>query len=121
MKKIICVDVDGVLADYYEGWKGVDHFGRPLSKGRELLERLKTKYHVVIYTTRCNPEINKPESAHLLARRVRRWLDENDLLYDEIHTGVGKPLASYYIDDKAIVIDQLEDETYELACEKLGV
>ena len=109
MKKTVCVDLDGVLADYSMGWKGVDHIGDPLPGAVEFLKKLGKKYSVVIFTTRCNPEINKPESASLLRNRVRDWLEEHGFKYDDIYIGVGKPIASAYVDDRAVSCVPQED------------
>lgn len=111
MKKSICVDLDGVLADYSEGWKGVDHFGDPIPGAVQFTKRLKNKYHVIIFTTRCNEEINKPEKVNLLVNRVRNWLNKYGFAYDEIYSGVGKPIASAYIDDRAISCTPAKDNS----------
>jgi len=100
-KKTVAVDVDGVLAQY-DGWKGIEHFGDPIPGAREFLETLLQKYDVLIHTTRCSEEINKPETSVLLARRVRRWLDQHNLPHDGIWVGTGKPIAVAYIDDRAL-------------------
>ena len=101
MKKTICVDLDGVLATY-NGWKGVDHIGEPLPGAVEFTRKLSEFADVVIFTTRCNPEINKPEVAHLLVNRVRKWLDKHGFTYADIYASQGKPIASAFIDDRAI-------------------
>lgn len=103
MRRTICVDMDGVLASYRDGWQGVDTIGAPIPGAREFLHRLREHYDVVIFTTRCNPEVNRPEQPHLLANRVRDWLDEHDMPYDAIYTGVGKPIAAAYVDDRAVL------------------
>lgn len=101
MKKTVCVDLDGVLAKY-DGWQGVDHIGDPLPDAVRLTQELSKFADVVIFTTRCNPEVNKPEHTSLLVSRVRRWLDKHGFEYADIYCGIGKPIASAYIDDRAI-------------------
>lgn len=100
-RKSVCVDLDGVLAQY-DGWKGVDYFGDPIRGAAAFTEALAEIADVVIFTTRCNPEVNKPEAVHLLVNRVRDWLDKHGFMYHHIYDGVGKPIASAYIDNKAI-------------------
>ena len=121
MKKTVCVDVDGVLARY-DGWKGVDHFGEPIHGAKEFLEKLSAMCDVVIYTTRCCEEINKPEKAWLLKNRVRDWLDKHGLKYSDIFIGQGKPIASAYVDDRAISCRPQEfvEGEYEHAIEQVN-
>lgn len=102
MRKTVCVDLDGVLADYSQGWQGVDHIGEPIPGAREFLQALSAMADVVIFTTRCNPEVNKPESVNLLKRRIEEWLHKHGMPYDDIYTGIGKPIAAAYVDDRAI-------------------
>jgi len=80
MKKTVCVDMDGVLATYH-GWRGVEEIGDPLPGAVEFTKKLAEKFDIVIFTTRCNPEINKPEAAHLLVNRVKDWLDKHGFVY----------------------------------------
>jgi len=52
--KTICVDFDGVLAEYI-GWKGPDHLGDPMPGALGFLKQLcMLNYEIVIHTTR-NP------------------------------------------------------------------
>jgi len=101
MKKSVGVDVDGVLAKY-DGWKGVDHFGDPIDGAVEFTKRLGEYFDVVIFTTRCNEEMNKPEKANLLRNRVVAWLNRHGFHYDEVYIGQGKPIVAALIDDRAV-------------------
>ena len=101
MKKDVLVDVDGVLAQY-DGWKGVEHIGEPIFGAVEFTHLLGKQFNVVIFTTRCCADINKPEVPELLANRVRGWLDRHGFHYDHIWTGQGKPIGVAIIDDRAI-------------------
>lgn len=99
-RKTVAVDLDGVLARY-DGWQGVDHFGEPLPGSRAFLRKLRETFEVVIFTTRCNAELNR-EGANLLRNRVRDWLDAHGFEYDHIHAEQGKPPAVAFIDDRAV-------------------
>lgn len=110
MKKTVCVDLDGVLAKY-DGWKGVEHIGDPIPGAVEFTKELSKIGDVVIFTTRCNPEVNKPEKAHLLVNRVEAWLDEHGFEYAHVYAGVGKPIAVAYVDDRAVTC---EPQTFAL-------
>jgi hypothetical protein len=117
MKRTVCVDLDGVLAKY-DGWKGVDHIGDPIPGAVEFTKALSELCDVVIFTTRCNPEVNKPEAVHLLVNRVRAWLDAHGFAYADIYAGTGKPIAVAYVDDRAVVCrpeKDVETQDYDRA------
>ena len=95
-KGVICVDLDGVVASY-DGWKGPDHFGDPIPGARGFLESLAALGKVIIYSARC-----RGRQAAAAKKKVRRWLEEHHLAFDDIYTGVGKPTADAYIDDRAV-------------------
>lgn len=97
-KKTICIDFDGVIAQY-EGWKGEDVFGEPVDGVQTALEVLKKNgYTIIIYTTR---------SANA---KLKKYLEKNSIPYDYINenpdqpegSNKGKPIADVYIDDRAI-------------------
>jgi phosphoglycolate phosphatase-like HAD superfamily hydrolase len=114
MRKTVLVDLDGVLADYTSGWRGIDHIGDPIPGAVEFTRHLAEFARVVIYTTRCKayletapgpdgvpePDRNDPER---LAGIVKVWLDRHGFTYDEVYTGQGKPFAAAIIDDRAVV------------------
>jgi len=50
--KTICVDLDGVLAQY-SGWKGPDHIGDPMPGAGDFLDWLNEQgYEIVVHSTR---------------------------------------------------------------------
>ena len=101
MKKTVCVDLDGVLADFSGGWQGIDVIGDPIPGAVEFVKPLSELADVLIFTTRCSVDIQKL-APHLLRRPVQEWLDRNGFVYADIWTGRGKPIASAYIDDRAV-------------------
>lgn len=113
-KKTVCVDLDGTLA-FYDGWKGIDNIGDPLPGAREFLSRLIVDYDVVIYTTRCNEEVNKPEKLEYLTARVGEWLVRHQLPFTSIHVGQGKPIAIAYVDDRSVMVRENVDWTTSYA------
>jgi hypothetical protein len=102
----IAVDFDQVLHNKAAPIKG-RRMGPPLPGAKESLEMLREAGHnVIIHTTiATNPSG---------AKAVEDWLDYYDMEHDGV-TAI-KPVASFYIDDKAIrhiswadTIQQLED------------
>jgi len=98
MTKTICVDLDGVLAEY-DGWKGIDHIGDPIPGARVFLKSLHAiPAKVRIHTTRTSGS-KSDESLPI----VEAWLNKHDMQYDSVSCGGGKPIAAAYVDDKAVV------------------
>lgn len=121
-EKIVCVGLDGVLAKF-DKWEGVEKFGPVIPGARFFLEELQREgFKIIIHTVRCSPEVNPPPDgeswsrgvwADHLASIVRRWLNANDLPFDEIWRDWGKPLADVYIDDRAVACRPTDyDEEY---------
>jgi hypothetical protein len=96
--KTVAIDLDGVLAQY-TGWKNsAGKIGQPYRHAWLLLQELHQAYRVIIWSSR--------SSALILS-----WLVEHDLwqFVDEINVNTqiygdnpGKPVASAYVDDRAI-------------------
>ena len=99
-RRVIAVDIDGTLAEY-KGWKGYRHVGKPI---KSVVEAVRKEYadnsEIIIHTCRITAMDGQiiPEALAALTA----WLKKNDIPYDEIWTGVGKPYASSYWDDKAV-------------------
>lgn len=87
--KHVCVDFDGVLAEY-DGWKGPEILGNPKVGAKEFLEEINSLGMVVIVLT--TREVNM----------VRSWLLENNLIHLVTRITNQKPPALAYIDDRAI-------------------
>jgi hypothetical protein len=91
MKPTVCVDLDGVLADFSEGWKGVEHFGAPIPGAVEFTRQLSEIADVVIFTCRCQSALNHGVAPFLLANRVREWLDKHGFAYADDRAVVLRP------------------------------
>ncbi len=101
-RKTIAVDLDGVLAEY-NGWEGIRRIGAPINGAKQFVEKLAALGDVLIFTTRCNPAVNKGTSIEDLRKIVAAWLKRHEIPYHDIYVGFGKPIASAYIDDRALV------------------
>jgi len=99
----VAIDLDGVILKYVEPWSGIRHFGDPIPGAAESIQKLKDLgYTIVIYTTRNNAMAshNAGYDALELTSMVQSELDKGGIPYDFI--SLFKPLARYYIDDRAI-------------------
>lgn len=98
-RKTICIDFDGVIADYSQGYQGEDIFGTPMPGAAESLHNLKRNgWKIIIFTTRPN------------THGLRDYLRRNGIWFDEINensdqpdgSNPGKPIADIYLDDRAV-------------------
>lgn len=89
--KNICVDFDGVLAQY-SGWKGSEHMGEPMPGAKEFLDQLNAKGYVIyIHSTR------SPSS-------IISWVQKYGLAKDYFVRATNEKIAAVaYIDDRAIL------------------
>ena len=101
MRDAVCVDIDGVLADFYNCKERCDYTCYPMNfddmkrdecpvvhKAKEALRALRRAgVSIILCTGRIEPEREVTE----------RWLAENDFPYDRLI--MGKPRAVMYIDD----------------------
>lgn len=108
MKPTVAIDLDGVLAQY-DGWNGVDHFGDPIPGAVDFTLRLTPRFNIIIHTCRCSYGMNGREASSMLVGRVRNWLDRHGFAYDHIWSEPGKPIANFYVDDRAVTCRPQED------------
>lgn len=113
-KKTVAIDLDGVIAKY-DGFVSKEHFGEPIKGVDDFLTRLRSKYKVVIFSSRTNGQVNR-QSPEELKQLVVNYLDKWNLAYDDVYVGQGKPLAIAYIDDRAVSCrPQYDKEAYAKA------
>ena len=99
-KKTICIDFDGVLADYSEGYQGMDIFGEMIPGADLGTQVLKEKgWTIIVYTTRP------------VTDALKKWLDDNKIKYDHINENPDQPeeskegcklIADIYLDDRGL-------------------
>lgn len=101
MKKnrTICIDFDGVIHDYSDGFQGKDVFGEMIPNANNGTQVLHEKgWTVIIFTTR-------PKT-----KKLEEWLKEHKVYYDYINENpdqpedskTGKLIADIYLDDRGI-------------------
>lgn len=89
-KPTVCIDLDGVIADYSKGWQGDEYFGEPITGVKEALQKLKDKgWKVIVWTARKKKDL------------VRGYLNKHKIPFDSINEN-GKPSAKVYVDDRAL-------------------
>jgi hypothetical protein len=112
-KRTVCFDLDGTLAAY-DGWTGVENIGKPLGRGVRLLKEVAKTHRVIIYSCRANPRLNPGRSEAELAKIIADWFITNGLSFDEIYTGLGKPVADAYVDDRAVEFNECSNVEHAL-------
>lgn len=97
--KAVCVDCDGVLHPYSQGWNGGLLYDDPPREAKPFLETLKAKgYQVIIFTARF---WDTRRDEHIdMKFRVEEWLIKHGLPYDHV-TGEKLP-AICYVDDRGV-------------------
>jgi len=114
----IAVDLDGVILNFnWSSWatRDMDYFGTPIKGGAKALKKLKQRgYRIIIHTCRTNPILNNSYCVEKLYEKVARVLKKNKIPYDEIWLGMGKPIADYYIDDRAIKFENWKQALEEI-------
>jgi len=104
--KTICVDLDGVIHQYNQGFGDGQLYGDMVEgAGPALAKLVKEGYTIVIQTTRLNSRWYKDDAHYNQAMdKIVDWLADHNLLrgshWHEI-TGQ-KPPAIAYIDDRGI-------------------
>jgi hypothetical protein len=109
--KTICVDFDGVIADYSKGWQGNGIFGDPVPGASKVLHKLRLAgWKIIIFTTRGEVDL------------LAKYFHKNSIPYDEINknsdnppgSNNGKPIADVYLDDRGVRFNGDWDEAYML-------
>lgn len=95
MKKTVCLDLDGVLAQY-DGWRGEGHLGDPIPGALEAVRRLQKTYDVVVHTTRSGDLVSS-------------WLERHG--FTGVRVSSVKPPAVAYVDDRAVRFTGTWDES----------
>ena len=99
-RRTVCVDLDGVLAKY-DGWVAADVIGEPIEGAVEFVKWLLDRYEVVLYTARLSDE-HRERDRNIALVAIYKWLSDNGLDDVEVWQWKGKPVASAYVDDRAV-------------------
>ncbi len=89
----ICLDFDGCIHYYREGWKGAaDVYDIPVPGAKEAIEQFrKAGFKPIVFSARCGQEGG--------IDAIKEWLSKYEIDVDVAET---KPPASVYVDDRAV-------------------
>ena len=98
MIKAICFDLDGVIANFTDGWQGFDVIATPNKEVINTMWELQaTGWFIVIWTCRADTPT------------LRKWLKDNKVPYDSLNSHghnppctSHKPIYHVMVDDRAI-------------------
>lgn len=119
-KTRICLDLDGVLAEYH-GWEGADIIGPPLPGALKFAKAVAKLADIVVFTSRCSTETGDDDSVSRLTAgqlriKVVDWLERNGFPFADVYVGQGKPKVAAFIDDRAINCSpQFDDDAFAAA------
>lgn len=111
-QRTVCIDLDATLADY-DKWRGVEHIGDPIPGAQAFVNAVTEFAHVVIFTTRTSKGVNPGYGLGALRQHVQDWLTTHGFPEVEIWCGQGKPIASAYVDDRAVICRPTKDDQYD--------
>lgn len=107
--KILCLDFDGVLHDYAQGWQGAGNIpGQPVPGAMEFLVHAVQHFSVHIYSSRCNLPGGIEAMCNWLSYHIHQAYKSAMTEYDAAHIisqlwfDLIKPPAWLTIDDRAI-------------------
>lgn len=124
MRPTVAVDFDGVIHGNYQGYAAGDLYGDPIPGCRTQLAKLRALgVRIIVHSARCTHKLFRitdelgtvrTVSSPPQSTEVAAWLEKHDICYDELWDSPGKPLADFYIDDRAIRFVSWEQTFAEL-------
>jgi len=101
-KAKVCIDLDGVLAEKH-GSAHSSEVGDPIDGAVEFTRTIAAFASIVILTSRLAvAKQSKKRNGQSTAQDIENWLDQHGFAYDEVYTGIGKPPANAYVDDRGV-------------------
>jgi len=120
MEQTIAIDFDNTICEINEGYYkngGTEllPIGKLKKGAKNFLDILRlNKYKIIIHSCRFTPSIWGKEDAQKQAKKVEKFLKEKQVPFDELWVKEGKPLAGFYIDDRAIKFESWGQVYYHL-------
>lgn len=107
-KMSICIDFDGVIHDYMEGWNGGDIYGRAVDGFIEWADIAREHFILVIYSSRSKAEDGIAAMRVWLHKQIEEAYQGNSGLaisISDFEFASQKPVAWLTIDDRAVRFD----------------
>lgn len=112
-KPILCIDFDGVIHDYKEGWKDGSIYGEVVPGFFEWADEAKDHFKLVVYSSRSKDRVSSQKMYSWLSKKYAAWLEsvgrDNKQYLKEFRAmfefASEKPAAYLTIDDRAICFD----------------
>lgn len=96
-KPTLAIDFDGTIVDHE-----FPEIGELKKDVKEALTSLSKEYKIIIYSCRNSKHFTEGMFKDTL-QKMTTFLEENEIPFDLVDDGsMGKPFATYYIDDRAI-------------------
>src|SRR5207249_896909 len=84
-KPRVCVDLDGVLAQY-DKWRGVEHIGDPIPGALEFTKKLAKMAEIVVFSSRCAQDVL--EGSRITPGQLRiyviEWLEKHKFPFTDV-------------------------------------
>lgn len=108
-KPILCIDFDGVIHSYENGWQDGEIYGTVVAGFFEWAEEAQELFKLVIYSSRSKDETRRVAMIEWLLRHRDKWartqVKDGTEPYIEFEFTAEKPPAFLTIDDRAICFD----------------
>lgn len=104
---VLAVDLDGVIHKYSKGWHDGTIYDIPMEGTKDCLKKLKLmEVKIIIHSARACSKWVKIDGQlkfqHGQVEAIGLWLRKYEIPFDEVWTGVGKPIADIYLDDRGM-------------------
>ena len=105
----VAVDFDGVIVTH-DGWIGHGQFGTVIPGVREFCVKVRKRgYEIVIFTSRLCEQFTPKARLSLGKKEIEDFLRDQNIPFDEVWLGIGKPAAVAYVDDRGVFCDPQHD------------
>lgn len=108
-KQTICIDFDGVIHDYKEGWKDGTVYGELTPGFIDWAAKMKEHYVLAIFSSRSKNSQTRSAMMNWLFEQLEKHQHEDpswwSVGYNDFEFPSEKPPAVVYIDDRALRFD----------------
>lgn len=101
-KPTLCIDFDGVIHDYREGWKDGSIYGEVTPGFFEWASHAKERFKLVIYSSRSKDAAQIEDMKRWLERMINSELSASGVTLEDFEFSGVKPPAFLTIDDRCV-------------------